>query len=114
VNDNTAVAWVERLQGDVQDLNKQHSVDVRIASGGGRMAVTMDRYEVCTAVWVYRREGTWAGATVQRCIRAEQIGMHVSPLLFHFGRPAAAQSEHLQLPKSSQCLLFPATCVAAV
>ncbi|KAI3425198.1 hypothetical protein D9Q98_008967 [Chlorella vulgaris] len=45
VNDNTAVAWVERLQGDVQGLNKQHSVDVRIASGGGRMAVTMDRYE---------------------------------------------------------------------
>ncbi|PRW33685.1 2,3-bisphosphoglycerate-independent phosphoglycerate mutase isoform B [Chlorella sorokiniana] len=45
VNDDTAVAWVERLHGDCGKLSAQHSVDVRIASGGGRMAVTMDRYE---------------------------------------------------------------------
>ena len=45
VNDNTAVAWVERLQGDVAALSQRLDVDVRIASGGGRMAVTMDRYE---------------------------------------------------------------------
>ncbi|KAL4419791.1 hypothetical protein ABPG75_006889 [Micractinium tetrahymenae] len=45
VGDNTAVAWVERLAGDARRLSKQHGVDARIASGGGRMKVTMDRYE---------------------------------------------------------------------
>ncbi|KAI7842857.1 hypothetical protein COHA_003475 [Chlorella ohadii] len=45
VNDDTAVAWVKRLHGDCGKLSAQHTVDVRIASGGGRMAVTMDRYE---------------------------------------------------------------------
>jgi len=51
VNDDTSVQWVKRLQGDVQSLSSQHGVDVRIASGGGRMAVTMDRYQVGW-VWV--------------------------------------------------------------
>eukprot|EP00887_Chlorella_sp_A99_P002974 scaffold24.g2974.t1 len=41
VNDNTAVAWE-----DVQRINGEHAgCDVAIASGGGRMHVTMDRYE---------------------------------------------------------------------
>jgi 2,3-bisphosphoglycerate-independent phosphoglycerate mutase len=36
---NDAVEWMEAI-------NKEHGVDCRIASGGGRMKVTMDRYEV--------------------------------------------------------------------
>ena len=50
VNDNTAVAWIERLQGAAQLLSGEHQVDVRIASGGGRMATTMDRYQVRRAL----------------------------------------------------------------
>jgi len=47
VEDGTAVRWLERLQTDVNEINNLNSgkVDVKIASGGGRMLVTMDRYE---------------------------------------------------------------------
>jgi 2,3-bisphosphoglycerate-independent phosphoglycerate mutase len=47
VEDGTAVLWLERLQTDLDEINTQNSgkIDVKIASGGGRMLVTMDRYE---------------------------------------------------------------------
>lgn len=46
VEDGTAVLWLERLTKDLTDLKvKYRNSDVRIASGGGRMFVTMDRYE---------------------------------------------------------------------
>ena len=48
VPDNTALPWIERLQADVDALNaggRPGGCDVRIASGGGRMVTTMDRYE---------------------------------------------------------------------
>ena len=41
--DGTSVKFTEQLQNDLAALE---GVDAKIASGGGRMGVTMDRYEV--------------------------------------------------------------------
>ncbi len=46
VPDGSSYQFVEMLEKDLEELHKQYGVDVQIASGGGRMAVTMDRYEV--------------------------------------------------------------------
>ena len=43
--DGTSIKLMETLQKDLQALEKQ-GVDARVASGGGRMCTTMDRYEV--------------------------------------------------------------------
>ncbi len=43
VPDGTSIKFVEQLQKDLAALQ---GVDAKIASGGGRMYVTMDRYEV--------------------------------------------------------------------
>lgn len=43
--DGTSISFVEQLEKDLKDLQGA-GVDARIASGGGRMGVTMDRYEV--------------------------------------------------------------------
>lgn len=45
VLDGSSVGFVETLEKDLEAL-RQKGVDARIASGGGRMYVTMDRYEV--------------------------------------------------------------------
>lgn len=45
VLDGSSVGFVETLEKDLEDLQKK-GIDARIASGGGRMYVTMDRYEV--------------------------------------------------------------------
>jgi 2,3-bisphosphoglycerate-independent phosphoglycerate mutase len=37
--------YVDRFEAFLKDINADGSVDFRIASGGGRMLVTMDRYE---------------------------------------------------------------------
>ncbi|KDP21820.1 hypothetical protein JCGZ_00607 [Jatropha curcas] len=44
VIDGTSVGFVETLEKDLENL-RQKGVDAQIASGGGRMYVTMDRYE---------------------------------------------------------------------
>ncbi|CAN1180267.1 2,3-bisphosphoglycerate-independent phosphoglycerate mutase [Linum perenne] len=44
VIDGTSVGFVETLEKDLADL-REKGVDAQIASGGGRMYVTMDRYE---------------------------------------------------------------------
>ncbi|KAL6853561.1 hypothetical protein ACP4OV_019590 [Aristida adscensionis] len=44
VLDGSSVGFVETLENDLQQL-RDKGVDARIASGGGRMYVTMDRYE---------------------------------------------------------------------
>ena len=36
--------WLERLQRDISALSASTGTDIQIASGGGRMRVTMDRY----------------------------------------------------------------------
>jgi hypothetical protein len=46
VADGSSVRFVEMLEEDLARL-REKGVDARIASGGGRMYVTMDRYEVC-------------------------------------------------------------------
>jgi predicted DNA-binding transcriptional regulator YafY len=43
--DGSSVAFVETLENDLAKLQEK-GVDARVASGGGRMYVTMDRYEV--------------------------------------------------------------------
>ncbi|KAE8729757.1 2,3-bisphosphoglycerate-independent phosphoglycerate mutase [Hibiscus syriacus] len=44
VADGSSVGFVETLENDLANLRKK-GVDARIVSGGGRMYVTMDRYE---------------------------------------------------------------------
>ncbi|XP_054784642.1 2,3-bisphosphoglycerate-independent phosphoglycerate mutase [Prosopis cineraria] len=44
VLDGSSVGFVETLEKDLEEL-RQKGIDARIASGGGRMYVTMDRYE---------------------------------------------------------------------
>ena len=45
VLDGSSFGFVEQLEKDLEKLRAQ-GVDALIASGGGRMHVTMDRYEV--------------------------------------------------------------------
>lgn len=45
VLDGSSVGFVETLEKDLSDLRAK-GIDAQIASGGGRMHVTMDRYEV--------------------------------------------------------------------
>lgn len=45
VLDGSSVGFVETLENELAELRGK-GVDARIASGGGRMYVTMDRYEV--------------------------------------------------------------------
>jgi 2,3-bisphosphoglycerate-independent phosphoglycerate mutase len=41
----SALDYVERLENFLIALNKDHDIDFAIASGGGRMKITMDRYQ---------------------------------------------------------------------
>ena len=45
VLDGSSVGFVETLENDLAQL-REKGIDAQIASGGGRMYVTMDRYEV--------------------------------------------------------------------
>lgn len=45
VLDGSSVGFVETLENDLSQL-REKGIDAQIASGGGRMYVTMDRYEV--------------------------------------------------------------------
>lgn len=54
VPDGSSVQFTQQLKDDLEAMEKEHpGLDAKIASGGGRMNVTMDRYEVrmncCTA-----------------------------------------------------------------
>ncbi len=48
VPDGSSVKYVGQLEKDLENL-RSHGCDALIASGGGRMCVTMDRYEVHNA-----------------------------------------------------------------
>ncbi|KAL7265773.1 hypothetical protein ACSBR1_003530 [Camellia fascicularis] len=52
VLDGTSVESVETLENDLSKL-REKGVDAKIASGGGRMYVTMDRYEFIPAVLMW-------------------------------------------------------------
>lgn len=45
VGETSALKYVDQLENLLQKLNQETGVDYRIASGGGRMKITMDRYE---------------------------------------------------------------------
>ncbi len=45
VGETSALEYVDRLESMLKSLRQQAGVDYRIASGGGRMKITMDRYE---------------------------------------------------------------------
>jgi 2,3-bisphosphoglycerate-independent phosphoglycerate mutase len=44
VGETSALDYVIPFEACLRDLNGKAQVDYRIASGGGRMAITMDRY----------------------------------------------------------------------
>jgi 2,3-bisphosphoglycerate-independent phosphoglycerate mutase len=44
VDEKSALRYLEMLENRLSALRNEHGVDYRIASGGGRMRVTMDRY----------------------------------------------------------------------
>jgi 2,3-bisphosphoglycerate-independent phosphoglycerate mutase len=54
VGETTALDYVDRLERVLAEINASGGHDYRIASGGGRMKVTMDRYE---ADWGMVEEG---------------------------------------------------------
>lgn len=45
VPETSAPIYVERLEAVLSEVHEAHGCDARIASGGGRMVTTMDRYE---------------------------------------------------------------------
>jgi 2,3-bisphosphoglycerate-independent phosphoglycerate mutase len=45
VGETSALEYVIPFESFLKELNRKAGVDYRIASGGGRMAITMDRYE---------------------------------------------------------------------
>ena len=53
VLDGTSVGFVETLENDLSNL-REKGIDAQIASGGGRMYVTMDRYEVFVKFFFFR------------------------------------------------------------
>lgn len=54
VEAQSAELYIERLNKKMSELNQEAEVDVKVASGGGRMVITMDRYE---ADWSMVRKG---------------------------------------------------------
>ena len=50
----SALGFIEETEALIRKLNQTHDADFRIASGGGRMEITMDRYE---ADWEMVRRG---------------------------------------------------------
>ena len=41
----SALKYIQQTEMTIAELNELHDVDIRIGSGGGRMTITMDRYE---------------------------------------------------------------------
>ncbi len=54
VHEKSALDYIAKTEGVLTELKKQNGVDYRIASGGGRMVVTMDRYD---ADWTIVQRG---------------------------------------------------------
>jgi len=50
----SALVYIEQTEALIEKINQQYSANFRIASGGGRMEITMDRYE---ADWEMVRRG---------------------------------------------------------
>nr|ANB27667.1 2,3-bisphosphoglycerate-independent phosphoglycerate mutase [Perkinsela sp. SMB-60] len=54
VPEGTSINYIQKLEDFIKLQNESHEVDIQIASGGGRMFVTMDRYE---AEWAIVQRG---------------------------------------------------------
>lgn len=54
VHEKSALQYIEKTEQVLRELKKQYGVDYRIASGGGRMITTMDRYN---ADWTIVKRG---------------------------------------------------------
>lgn len=52
VLDGSSVGFMETLENDLVKL-REKGIDAQVASGGGRMYVTMDRYEVYTYIYTF-------------------------------------------------------------
>lgn len=57
VQDGSSVKFFGELKEFLDKMGSEKGADACIASGGGRMAVTMDRYEVCGAPLVFSVHG---------------------------------------------------------
>ena len=57
VPDGSGIKFIQELEAECAKLKEAHGSDARIASGGGRMGVTMDRYE---ADWNIVKKGWYA------------------------------------------------------
>ncbi len=106
VPDGSSIKFTQQLQDDLAALAPD--CDAKIASGGGRMCVTMDRYEVrqCASRQEACRHGRGRGtgcarmcaqlvrvcecaATAERCVRdPHSCGTHCAPL------PPTIQGHH--------------------
>ena len=54
VDARSALLYIEQTEALIGEINNKHNANYRIASGGGRMEITMDRYE---ADWEMVRRG---------------------------------------------------------
>src|SRR3989338_1390418 len=54
VHQKSALTYIEKTENFLASTNKKYSTDYKIASGGGRMVVTMDRYN---ADWTIVKRG---------------------------------------------------------
>jgi len=63
----SAPKYIDILEKDLAAIRTM-GCDAMIASGGGRMAVTMDRYEVSTDISVYRILCLWHYSAVLEMI----------------------------------------------
>ncbi|NND81407.1 MAG: 2,3-bisphosphoglycerate-independent phosphoglycerate mutase, partial [Gammaproteobacteria bacterium] len=45
VSARSALSYIEKTEAVISEINDRYNADFRIASGGGRMHITMDRYE---------------------------------------------------------------------
>lgn len=50
VAEKSALTYIDRLESHLQHLRASYAVDAKIASGGGRMVTTMDRYNADWAI----------------------------------------------------------------
>ena len=83
VPDRTALVYLERLEALFGEIRGQGGRDYRIASGGGRMVVTMDRYEADWSIvsrgWSAHVHGEAAGfpsaAAAVEHFRAQEPGI---------------------------------------
>ncbi len=69
VPEKSALIYIDKIEAVLKEISTKYGVDYRIASGGGRMVTTMDRY---FADWNIVKRGmgcpcAWKGQDVFFC-----------------------------------------------